>query len=233
MQFENQKNEFVKNQKQTINQTEQCFSEYVKSLECYDLELKKIVQEREELKENLQTVNLDRTAKYKFLGASLIILNHMERISKRWQRQDAFNKWRYGQSVRKIAEKAFNKILELNHRHSNQRFDSACFLLTKSLGKIVKKDAIDRIGQYATMNQLRHHRQRNYAGSTFRTSIDMGTNNSNIMGVNTSNNYGTNQAFDHNRKSGDVLSNIVKVGVEQKSGSTSLMAYPALSSVPP
>ena len=83
MQFENQKNEFVKNQKQTINQTEQCFSEYVKSLECYDLELKKIVQEREELKENLQTVNLDRTAKYKFLGASLIILNHMERISKR------------------------------------------------------------------------------------------------------------------------------------------------------
>ena len=32
------------------------------------------------MKENLASVNLDRTAKYKFLGASLIILNNMERI---------------------------------------------------------------------------------------------------------------------------------------------------------
>lgn len=45
----------------------------------------------------------------------------------------------------KIAEKAFNKILELNHRHSNQRFTAACFLLTKSVGKIMKKDAVERI----------------------------------------------------------------------------------------
>ena len=59
--------------------------------------------------------------------------------------KEAFNKWRFSQSVGKIAEKAFNKILELNHRHSNQRFESACFLLTKSVGKIIKKDAIERI----------------------------------------------------------------------------------------
>ena len=57
----------------------------------------------------------------------------------------AVNKWRFSQSVGKIAEKAFNKILELNHRHSNQRFEAACFLLTKSVGKIMKKDAVDRI----------------------------------------------------------------------------------------
>lgn len=43
MQFEAQRREFANNQKQTINQTEQCFSEYVKSLENYDNELKKIV----------------------------------------------------------------------------------------------------------------------------------------------------------------------------------------------
>ena len=145
IQFEAQRREFVQNQKQTINQTEQCFSEYVKSLECYDNELKKIVQERDELKDNLAGVNLDRTAKYKFLGASLIILNNMEKIQKRTMAKEAFNKWRFSQSVGKIAEKAFNKILELNHRHSNQRFESACFLLTKSVGKIIKKDAVERI----------------------------------------------------------------------------------------
>ena len=53
--------------------------------------------------------------------------------------------WRNGQTVAKIAEKAFNKILELNHKHSSQRFESACFLMTKSIGKLIKKDAIDRI----------------------------------------------------------------------------------------
>ena len=77
------------------------------------------MSERDELKDNLASVNLDRTAKYKFLGASLVILASMERVQKRMQVTDAFNKWRYGQSIGKIAEKAFNKILELNHRHSN------------------------------------------------------------------------------------------------------------------
>ena len=32
--------------------------------------------------------------------------------------KESFSKWRYSQSVGKIAEKAFNKILELNHKHS-------------------------------------------------------------------------------------------------------------------
>jgi len=143
--IEAQRREFVQNQKQTINQTEQCFGEYVKSLEVYDNELKKIAQERNELKEHLASVNLDRTAKYKFLGAALIIMSQVERIQKRNQARWAFEKWRHRQSVGKIAEKAFNKILELNHRHSKQRFAAACFLLTKSVGKIMKKDAIDCI----------------------------------------------------------------------------------------
>ena len=42
--LEDQKREFVHNQKVTINQTEQAFNEYIKSLECYDNELKKLVQ---------------------------------------------------------------------------------------------------------------------------------------------------------------------------------------------
>ena len=60
-------------------------------------------------------------------------------------KRNALTRWRQSQSVSKIAEKAFNKILELNHRHSSQRFESACFLLTKSVGKILKKEAIEKI----------------------------------------------------------------------------------------
>ena len=164
------------------------------------------MQEREELKENLASVNLDRTAKYKFLGASLIILQNMEKLQKRTQQKEAFNKWRFSQSVSRIAEKAFNKILELNHRHSNQRFESACFLLTKSVGKIIKKDAFGHISQYATMTQLRHHRQRNYAGSSFVTSVHQSPH----------------PMYYDSRKSGDKLSNIVRPGIQQHSGSTSL-----------
>ena len=67
------------------------------------------------------------------------------------------------------------------------------------MGKIIKKDAIERISQYATMSQLRHHRQRNYAGSSFCTSIDLSPHRN-------PQNY-------ESRKSGDKHSNIVRVGI--------------------
>ena len=49
------------------------------------------------------------------------------------------------------------------------------------------------------MTQLRHHRQKNYAGSSFRTSIDFNVNS--MM-----------QQYD-SRKSGDNMSNIVRLGI--------------------
>jgi len=102
--------------------------------------------------QELQSVNLDRSAKYKFLGAAIILLQSMEKVQKRKNMKEMFNRWRFNQSVGKIAETAFNKILELNHRHSNQRFSSACFLLTKSIGRVMTRDAVQKISNYATMN---------------------------------------------------------------------------------
>ena len=49
------------------------------------------------------------------------------------------------------------------------------------------------------MSQLRHHRQRNYAGSSFCTSIDLSPHRN-------PQNY-------ESRKSGDKHSNIVRVGI--------------------
>lgn len=62
-----------------MHQNEQCFHEYVKSLESYDSELKKLLELKEEADRELYEVKLDRTAKYKYLGAALILLKGMER----------------------------------------------------------------------------------------------------------------------------------------------------------
>ena len=67
------------------------------------------------------------------------------------------------------------------------------------------------------MNQLRHHRQRNYAGSSFVTSIDFSPNTA-VPPNNRS------HLYESRHKSGDKLSNIVKLGVTSGSGSTSMMA---------
>ena len=62
------------------------------------------------------------------------------------------------------------------------------------------------------MSGLRHHRQRNYAGSSFVTSIDLSPHR---------------PAYNYeSRKSGDKLSNIVRVGIQSNSKSTSMMMNP-------
>ena len=62
------------------------------------------------------------------------------------------------------------------------------------------------------MSHLRHHRQRNYAGSSFVTSLDLSPSRG---------------AYNYeSRKSGDNLSNIVRVGLQSNSKSTSMMMNP-------
>ena len=139
-------------------------------MECYDNELKKLVEEKEDMEKNYNQMNIDRTAKYKFLGAALILMNNMERVSRRTKLKSALKTWKYNQSVQKIAEKAFNKILELNHRHSQQRFGAACFLLEKSIGKTIKRDAFIMVQKFAMLSQLKHHRTKSGFGMSVRTS---------------------------------------------------------------
>jgi hypothetical protein len=55
---------------------------------------------------------------------------------------------------------AFNKLLEMNHRHSSRRFSTACFLLEKSVGRIIKRDGMECIQKFAMTNQLRFYRQK-------------------------------------------------------------------------
>lgn len=43
--------------------------------------------------------------------------------------KQAFLKWQYNISIRKIAETAFQKMLSLNYKHSRARFKTAVYLL--------------------------------------------------------------------------------------------------------
>ncbi len=106
-----------------------------------------------------------------------------------------FARWKYNQSVCRvskiitidkfiqIAESAFNKLLELNHRHSQRRFATACYLLERSVGKIVKRDGLESISKFAMMNQLRFFRQKKLNSSIQFSDVSHSVSKSNIAGV--------------------------------------------------
>jgi len=79
------------------------------------------------------------------------------------------------------------------------------------------------------MNQLRHHRQRRYVGSSFATSLDFSPNGRSQILNNQNqqnNNASANMMNYDSRKSGDKLSNIMRLGIQTGSGSTSLVNPP-------
>ena len=128
------------------------------------------MQIKEVTDRELLEVKVDRAAKYKFLGAALILLRSMEKRQLRLKMRAMFTRWKYNQRVSKvsktptktlqIAESAFNKLLELNHRHSQRRFATACYLLERSVGKIIKRDGLESISKFAMASQLRFYRQK-------------------------------------------------------------------------
>lgn len=73
------------------------------SLDCYDQELKKLVAIKEETDKELMEVKIDRVAKYKFLGAALILIKNMERRHGRMRVRQMFSKWRYSHNLNKVS----------------------------------------------------------------------------------------------------------------------------------
>lgn len=63
-------------------------------------------------------------------------------------------KWQYNASIRKIAETAFNRVLELNHRHSKARYKSAVFMLQSIAEDSAIRMGFDRILQAAHMRRF-------------------------------------------------------------------------------
>ena len=63
--------------------------------------------------------------------------------------KEAFLKWQYNVSVRKIAETAFNRVLELNHRHSKARIRTGVYLLQNVLEDYTIQNAFNLVLQAA------------------------------------------------------------------------------------
>lgn len=72
---------------------------------------------------------MEKRAKLKFLATSLISSQNMFHKLNRQQLRQAFTKWQFNASIRKIAEAAFTRVLQINHRHSRARIKTGVFLL--------------------------------------------------------------------------------------------------------
>ena len=66
-------------------------------------------------------------------------------------------KWQYNVSIRKIAETAFNRVLELNHRHSKARFKTAVFLLQSLVEDNAVKTGFGNILEAAHMRRFNNY----------------------------------------------------------------------------
>lgn len=62
-----------------------------------------MAQIKEETDRELLEVKIDRAAKYKFLGAALILLRNMEKRQLRQKLKAMFTKWKYNQNVNKVS----------------------------------------------------------------------------------------------------------------------------------
>lgn len=135
-------------------QTQQCLDEYMSNLEIYDLELKKLADQREELEKESTGLKQDQTMKFKLLGACMLALNKLTQRKNVAQKRALFQKWRSNATIGKVVETAFNKMLELNYRHAQTRFSAASFLLKKACNRRLKKVALDNILTFARMTHL-------------------------------------------------------------------------------
>lgn len=103
----------------------------MRSLDTYDEELNKIVSDKEKLQQQLKIMKVEKKAKLKFLATSLLYATVQEKTQNKLKIKEALALWKSKIVCSKIAESAFNQILELNHKHSDMRFDTACFMLEK------------------------------------------------------------------------------------------------------
>ena len=96
-------------------------------------------------------MKLEKKAKLKFLAAALIFGQMETAASGAMRMRNSFDHWKAHSVCLKIAESAFNKVLELNHKHAMARFQTATFLV----GSFAKK--FEKRMRYFTLRSIVHH----------------------------------------------------------------------------
>ena len=130
-----------------------CYSEYMQNLDNYNQQLKQVNEEKERLQAQLAQFSVEKKAKLKFLATSLVSSQNLFKKAQHNKIQQAFLKWQYNVSIRKIAETAFSRVLEINHRHSRARFKTGVFLLQNLVESYALKDGMNHILTAAHMKR--------------------------------------------------------------------------------
>ena len=124
---------------------------------------------------------VEKKAKLKFLATSLISSqNQFKKLQKRKVKM-AFMKWQYNISIRKIAENAFTRVLELNHRHSRVRLRAGVFLLKNLMENFSIQGAFNNIIQAGDKNNYQRESRLDFK-SRSRSRGGIGPENSYVMG---------------------------------------------------
>mmetsp|Transcript_29120 Transcript_29120/g.28170 ORF Transcript_29120/g.28170 Transcript_29120/m.28170 type:complete len:111 (+) Transcript_29120:2576-2908(+) len=85
-------------------------------------------------------MNVEKKAKLKFLASALLFTTFLEKKVQENQQRAFLSRWRNNVYLTKIAESAFSKVLELNHKHSFARFKAGSFLLKSVVKQSTKND---------------------------------------------------------------------------------------------
>lgn len=83
------------NHEQAISQTELCFNDYVRNIENFDTEVRKLTEERDVLSQEVGRLEADRVDKFKFCGAALVLLRHMLKQQANKRVKESFTKWKF------------------------------------------------------------------------------------------------------------------------------------------
>jgi hypothetical protein len=143
--FMQYKEQFQHNQFSALQNQEMCYTEYMQNLENYNCQIKQIQEEKADLERQLVQFSIEKKAKLKFLATSLLSSNNMFKSILRHRVKEAFLKWQYNISVRKVVETAFNRVLELNHRHSKARMKTGVYLLNNIVESHTMQSSFNQI----------------------------------------------------------------------------------------
>ena len=112
--------------------------EYWKEIGEKDSKIEELQKMNISLNEDISRIYEDKAHKRKLVGAAMIFSSISNKIIEKNILKNSFETWKADCEVNKIMENAFNKVLEINHKHVNARVTSAVGLLTNIFSKPVR-----------------------------------------------------------------------------------------------
>lgn len=90
-------------------------------------------------------LEVEKVAKKKLVSASLMVICLFNSLYTKRRLIHAFSEWRSYILHSQVAETAFNKILEINHKHSAVRFHSATRILSRLFNSKNLKHSVHKL----------------------------------------------------------------------------------------